>query len=223
MKFDVVNTENAKVSDIELEDSVFGAHVREHLFWEVVKMQLANRRRGTHKTKTVSEVRGSGKKPYKQKGTGRARHGSTRAMNMRGGGIVHGPRPRDYSYKLPRKMVRAAVRSALSLRASEAKLHIIKDWAPESPGTKAAAQVLKNFDAAKALVVGLADNQNLGLSIRNLATAKFLPLEAINVYDILKYDHLFITEDAVAGIHERFQTEPSRSEQALQHQQEAAV
>ena len=215
MKFDVVNTDNTKVADIELEDSVFGAEVRHHLFWEVVKMQMANRRRGTHSTKTVSEVRGSGKKPYKQKGTGRARHGSNRAMNMRGGGVVHGPRPRDYSYKLPRKMVRAAVRSALSLRASEEKLHIVKDWSPDGPSTKGALAVLSNFEAGKALVVGNGDEQHLSLSIRNLPTAKFLPAEALNVYDILKYDHLFITEGAVSGINERFQTEPSRKEKVL--------
>ncbi len=215
MKFDVVNTENTKVADIELDDSVFGAEVRQHLFWEVVKMQLANRRRGTHSTKTVSEVRGSGKKPYKQKGTGRARHGNNRAMNMRGGGIVHGPRPRDYSYKLPRKMVRAALRSALSLRASESKLHIVRDWAPESPSTKGAVAVLKNFDTAKALVVGTSDEQNLSLSLRNLPSSKFLPADAINVFDVLKHDDLFITEGAVAVINERFQTELSRSERAL--------
>ena len=220
MKFDVVNTDNTKVADIELEDSVFGAEVRHHLFWEVVKMQLANRRRGTHSTKTVSEVRGSGKKPYKQKGTGRARHGSNRAMNMRGGGIVFGPKPRDYSYKLPRKMVRAAVRSALSLRLSEDKLHIVKDWSPESPSTKGAISVLQNFEAGKALVVGSGEEQALSLSLRNLPTAKFLPAEALNVYDILKYDHLFITEDAVNGINERFQTEPSRKEQALKREAE---
>ncbi|MEL7369053.1 MAG: 50S ribosomal protein L4 [Myxococcota bacterium] len=220
MKFDVVNTENAKVADIELEESVFKAAIRHHLFWEVVKMQLANRRRGTHSTKTVSEVRGSGKKPYKQKGTGRARHGSTRAMNMRGGGVVHGPRPRDYSYKLPRKMVRAAVRSALSLRLQQEKLHIVQGWAPDAPSTKTAKKVLTNFSADKALVIGLNEEDKLGLSLRNLATAKFLPAEALNVYDILKYDHLFITEAAVAGINERFQAEPSRKEQALK---EAAV
>ncbi len=219
MKFDVVNTENTKVADIELDDSVFGAEVRHHLFWEVVKMQLANRRRGTHSTKTVSEVRGSGKKPYKQKGTGRARHGSNRAMNMRGGGIVFGPKPRDYSYKLPRKMVRAALRSALSLRAGEEKLHIVKDWAPKAPSTKDAVAVLSNFEAEKALVVGTADERFLGLSIRNLPRAKFLPAEALNVYDILKYDHLFITEGAIAGINERFQTEPSRRELALKQQE----
>ena len=215
MKFDVVNTENTKVADIELDDSVFGAEVRHHLFWEVVKMQLANRRRGTHSTKTVSEVRGSGKKPYKQKGTGRARHGTNRAMNMRGGGVVFGPKPRDYSYKLPRKMVRAAVRSALSLRLSESKLHIVRDWTPESPSTKAALQVLKTFEAEKALIIGTAEEQTLGLSVRNLPTAKFLVADAVNVYDILKYDHLFITEAAANGINERFQTEPSRKEQVL--------
>lgn len=215
MKYDVVNTEAGKAGDIELDDSVFGAAVREHLFWEVVKMQLANRRAGTHSTKTVSEVRGSGAKPYRQKGTGRARHGTKRAMNMRGGGVVHGPRPRDYSYQLPKKMVRAALRSALSLRAQQGTLHIIDGWKPGTPKTKDAAAVLRRFDTDKALVVDSSDNDGLRRSVRNLEKSKFLPVEALNVYDILKHDHLFIAKDVVEGIVERLQAAPSRKEQAL--------
>lgn len=214
MKYDVVNTDAKKTGDIDLDDSVFGAVVREHLFWEVVKAQLASRRAGTHKVKTVSEVRGSGAKPYRQKGTGRARHGTKRAMNMRGGGIVHGPRPRDYSYKLPKKMVKAALRSALSLRAAEQKLHIIDGWSPDSPKTKEALAVLKRFDTDKALVVD-GENENLARSVRNLEKSKFLTADALNVFDILKYDHLFISKDAVEGIVEKLQTEPSRKELEL--------
>ncbi len=215
MKVDVVDTQNNKVGDIELNDSVFASEVRSYLFWEVVKMQLANRRAGTHATKTVSDVRGSGAKPYRQKGTGRARHGSSRAMNMRGGGIVHGPQPRDYGYRLPKKMVKVALRSALSLRNQEQKLHVIKDWSPEAPKTKAALQVLRNFQAEKALVVGTKDDENLKRSLRNLPKAKFLSVEALNVYDVLNYDHLFISADVVGGINERLHSEPSRREREL--------
>lgn len=215
MKFDVVDTQNKKVGDVDLEDSVFSAEVRHYLFWEVVKMQLANRRRGTHSTKTVAEVSGSGVRPYRQKGTGRARHGSKRAMNMRGGGVVHGPRPRDYSYKVPKKVMKAALRSALSLRAAESALHVVQGWSPEKPRTKDALAVLGRFDAVKALVVDKGLNENLALSVRNLPKAKYLPVEAINVYDILKYDHLFLSEGAVQSLNERLQTEGSRKEREL--------
>lgn len=215
MKFDVVDTQNTKVGDIDLDDSVFAAEVRHHLFWEVVKMQLANRRRGTHSTKTVSEVRGSGAKPYKQKGTGRARHGSKRAMNMRGGGVVHGPRPRDYSYSVPKKMMKVALRSALSLRTQESALHVLKEWSPEKPRTKDALSVLGRFEAGSALVVDTGLNENLSRSVRNLPKAKYLPAEALNVYDILKYDHLFLSEAAAKAVSERLQTELSRKEREL--------
>ena len=161
MKVDVVKTDCSKAGSIELDDSVFGASVREHLFWEVVKMQLASRRRGTHKTKTVSEVRGSGDKPYRQKGTGRARHGTKRAMNMKGGGVVHGPRPRDYSYKLPKKMMQTALRSALSLRLQQDALHVVTGWKPEAPKTKDALQVLANNEADTALEVDVTGNAPL--------------------------------------------------------------
>jgi large subunit ribosomal protein L4 len=215
MKFDVVNTQNSKVGDIDLDDSVFAAEVRHYLFWEVVKMQLANRRRGTHSTKTVSEVAGSGARPYRQKGTGRARHGTKRAMNMRGGGIVHGPRPRDYSYKVPKKVMKAALRSALSLRAKESAMHVVQGWAPEKARTKDAVAVLVRFDAGKALIVDMGLNETLSRSLRNIPTAKYLPVEALNVYDILKYDHLFLSEGAVQALNERLQTEDSRKETAL--------
>ena len=161
--------------------------MRETLHWEVVRMQMANRRRGTHSTKTVSEVRGTGKKPYKQKGTGRARHGSNRAMNMRGGGIVHGPRPRDYSYQMPKRMVAVALRSALSMRTSQDNLHVVRDWCPEAPKTKDAKDVAERF-GKKTLVVGSAEDIQLERSVRNLPHAKFIPSEELNVYDILDHD-----------------------------------
>ena len=217
MKVDVVDTQNKKVGDIELDDSVFGAAVREHLHWEVVRMQLANRRRGTHSTKTVSEVRGSGTKPYKQKGTGRARHGSTRAMNMRGGGIVHGPRPRDYSYQIPKKMQKVALRSALSMRLNQACLHIVRGWSHEVPKTKEAASILSGF-GAKTVVVGAEADIQVNRSVRNLPHAKFLNLEELNVYDILRYDHIVLLEHVVENLNGELHTELSRKERALREE-----
>lgn len=215
MKFDVVDTKNAKVGQIELDDSVFGAVVREHLFWEVVKMERANARRGTHNTKTVSEVRGTGKKPYKQKGTGRARHGSTRAMNMKGGGVVFGPKPRDYSYRVPKKAVAQAIRCALSLRREENRLHVVKGWEPGAPKTKEANAVLTAFGVDKALVVDFATNESLARSVRNLPNAKFLSVEDLNVRDLLHFDDLFVSEQAAERLNEKYHAELSRKEREL--------
>jgi large subunit ribosomal protein L4 len=212
MNIDVVNTENAKVGDVEVDDSVFASRVKSWLFYEVVKAQMANRRAGTQSTKTASEVRGTGKKPFKQKGTGRARQGSTRATHMRGGAVALGPKPRSYAYKVPRKMVQGALRSALSLRLSESKLHVVQGWSPESPKTKDAIKVLSAFEAQKALVVGTRDDENLRLSVRNLPNAKYLPVEGLNVYDVLKYDHLFINVDVIEGLSTRLKTAGSRSD-----------
>jgi large subunit ribosomal protein L4 len=212
MRVSVYNQKNEAVGQIDVDDSVFGAPVKEHLFWEVVKMQQASRRRGTHKVKTVTEVSGTGKKPYKQKGTGRARHGSLRAVGMRGGGVVHGPRPRDYSYKMPKKMVQGALRSALSLRMSEKALFVITGWSPAAPKTKTAAQVLNAFKATKALVVDSAANVNLAKSLRNHPKAKFLAVEGLNVYDLLDHDQLFISDAVLAEVTKRLATKPSRKE-----------
>jgi large subunit ribosomal protein L4 len=217
MKFDIVDTGNKKVGQVDLDDSVFGAQVRPGLFWEAVRMQLANRRRGTHSTKTVTEVRATKKKPYRQKGTGRARHGSRVAMNMRGGGVVFGPRPRDYSYRMPKKMMKVALRSALSKRTADKALVVVKGWAPDAPSTKTANKTLADFGANKALVVGQRNDVNLEKSVRNLANAKFLPVEAINVYDILYYDHLVLTVEAVSALNARLKTVPSRKEKELSH------
>ncbi len=218
MKVDVVDTSNQKVGELELDGSVFGAVAREHLHYEVVRMQLANRRRGTHSTKTVAEVRGSGKKPYKQKGTGRARHGSNRAMNMRGGGVVHGPRPRDYSYQMPKKMVDGALRSALSLRLQEGQLSVVRGWAPEAPKSKGAEAVLGALGGKKTLVVGGADDGNLHLSVRNLPLAKFIEVESLNVYDLLDHDKVLLLEHTVPEISQRLHTELSRKERALREE-----
>ena len=215
MKFDVVDTKNNKVGEAEVDDSVFAARVKPWLFYEIVKAQQAGRRAGTQSTKTISEVRGSGRKPFRQKGTGRARQGSSRSAHMRGGTAVLGPRPRDYSYKVPRKMVQGALRSALSLRASEQRLHVVQGWSPEAPKTRAAVAVLGNFEAGKALVVGSRDEDNLARSLRNLPNAKFLPVEALNVYDILRYDHLFINEQVLSQLNERLKAAVSRADLAV--------
>lgn len=221
MKFKVVSTKKQEVGEIDLDDSVFAAEVRHHLFWEVVKMQLANRRRGTHSTKTTGEVRGSGSRPYRQKGTGRARHGTRYAMNMRGGGVVFGPRPRDHGYRVPKKVIKVALRSALSLRMKEGNLLVVGGWQPAEPRTKDALAVLDGFGVKKALVVGVSDNRNLALSIRNLPAVKFLPVEGLNVYDVLKYDHLILCDTVIEQITERLATEPSRSERALKEAADA--
>jgi len=210
MNIDVVDIKNAKVGDVEVDDSVFGSRVKPWLFYEVVKAQMANRRAGTQSTKTASEVRGTGAKPFRQKGTGRARQGSNRSTHMRGGAVALGPKPRSYAYNVPKKMVQGALRSALSLRLSESKLHVVKDWNPAKPRTKDALGVLSNFEANKALVVGSREDESLRLSVRNLPNAKFLPVEGLNVYDVLKYDHLFINASVIEGLSDRLKTSASR-------------
>jgi large subunit ribosomal protein L4 len=212
VRLDVFDTEKKKVGQVDLDDSVFAAPVKDHLFWEVVRMQLTNKRRGTQSTKTITNLSGTGKKPFRQKGTGRARQGSLRSGQMRGGAVVHGPLPRDYSYEMPKKMVKSALRSALSLRAKETHLFVIKGWSPKAAKTKDAKAVLDRFDAKKALVVDSRDNEKLMLSVRNLPHAKFLPVEALNVRDILHYDHLFVSEAAVQKIAERLRARASRKE-----------
>ena len=192
-KFDVYDLEKNKVSEIELADAVFAGEVNEHLFYEVVKAKLASDRSGTHAVKNRSLVSGGGKKPWKQKHTGRARQGSTRASQWVGGGKAMGPKPRDYAYEVPRKVRKAALRSALALRNRDQKLLIIEKWAPEAPKAKAAAQVLKKLGLAKALVVDAAANETLAKSVRNLRGANFLAAEGLNVYDILKHDALVLT------------------------------
>lgn len=203
MKLDVFDVKKNKVGDIDVDDSVFAAPVKEHLFWEVVRMQLANKRRGTQSTKTMTVVSGTGKKPFRQKGTGRARQGSLRSTQMVGGAVALGPLPRDYSYEMPKKMVKGALRSALSLRRSESKLFVVKDWRPNGPKTKAAKAVLSAFGDATTLVVDSRDNESLKLSIRNLPNAKFLPIEGINVRDILAHDNLIIGAGVVGALVDR--------------------
>ena len=188
-KFDVYDLEKKKVGELDLADAVFAGEVNEHLFYEVVKAKLASSRSGTHAVKNRSLVSGGGKKPWKQKHTGRARAGSTRASQFVGGGKAMGPKPRDYSYDVPRKVRKAALRAALALRNRDQKLVIVQEWKPS------AAKVLAKLGAKKALVVDGAANVALAKSVRNLAGSDFLPVEGLNVYDILRHDVLVLTAE----------------------------
>ena len=195
-KFDVYDLEKKKVSELELADEVFAGEVNEHLFYEVVKAKLASDRSGTHAVKNRSLVSGGGKKPWRQKHTGRARQGSTRASQWVGGGKAMGPKPRDYAYEVPRKVRKAALRSALSLRGREQKLLIVSEWKPSAPKTAEAARVLAKLGARRALVVDGGDNRALARSIRNLEGADFLAAEGLNVYDILAHEALVLTAES---------------------------
>src|SRR5262245_6412829 len=181
-KIEVKNLDGKKVGDMPLDDSVFAAEINEHLLWEVVKLQRAKRRAGTHSTLRRDEVRGGGKKPYKQKGTGNARQGSTRAPQFVGGGKVFTPKPRDYSYTMPKKAMAKALSSALSLRAKEAKLVVLDAFNLDAVKTKTVEKALKTFGAKSALIVD-AENDRLHRSTRNLTAAKYLRPEGLNVYD----------------------------------------
>ena len=205
MQIDIVDIQGKKVGEAALADDVFGTKVKEHLLWEVVKAQTAAKRAGTHSTKTRANVRGGGKKPYKQKGTGNARQGSSRAPNHVGGGKVFGPHPRDYSYTVPKKVRRAALASARSLRLQEKKLVIVDKLSFEKPKTKSLASILKTLGVESAVVVDIKDNANLSKSARNLAASKYLAPEGLNVYDILNHPGLVIVVGAIKEIEQRVQ------------------
>jgi large subunit ribosomal protein L4 len=194
-KFDVYDLEKKKVGEIDLADAVFAGEVNEHLFYEVVKAKLASDRSGTHAVKNRSLVSGGGKKPWRQKHTGRARQGSTRASQWVGGGKAMGPVPRDYGYDVPKKVRKAALRSAIALRGRDQKILIVDRWQPAAPKTSAAAKVLAKLGVKKALVVDAAANQALARSVRNLEGSDFLAAEGLNVYDILKHDALVLTAE----------------------------
>ena len=198
----VYNMEGKETGKMELNDSVFAAPVNEHLVHMAVVLQLANKRQGTQKAKTRSEVRGGGRKPWRQKGTGHARQGSIRAPQWKGGGVVFAPTPRDYSFKMNKKEKVAALKSALSAKVSENKLIVVEDMKLDAPKTKTMQTLLNNLDMKKALVVVDAEGENVTLSVRNIPTARGVYANSINVYDILKYDNVILTKDAVAAIEE---------------------
>jgi large subunit ribosomal protein L4 len=203
MQIDIVNVDGKKVGSADLDDAVFGAKVKDYLLWELVKAQQAAKRAGTHATKTRAHVRGGGKKPYKQKGTGNARQGSSRAPNHVGGGKVFGPHPRSYEYTVPKKVKHAALASALSLRTKEKKLIVVDKLAFDAPKTKTMAGILKTLGVAKALVIDEKANANLFKSVRNLAKAKVLAPEGLNVFDILNHSDLVIAAGAIKLVEQR--------------------
>ena len=198
----VYNIEGKEVGKIDLSDAVFGVEVNEHLVHMAVVSQLANNRQGTQKAKTRSEVSGGGRKPWRQKGTGHARQGSTRAPQWTGGGVVFAPVPRDYSFKMNKREKRAALKSALTSRVEENKFIVIDEINFGEAKTKNFANILKSLDVSKALVVLEDDNKNAELSARNIADIKTAKTNTINVYDILKYNTVITTKAVVAKIEE---------------------
>jgi len=204
---EVKNISGKSVGEFELDDAVFGAPVHEHLLWETVKWQLAKRRAGTHNTKLRGEVSGSTKKPWRQKGTGRARAGSTRSAQWVGGGVIFGPRPRKYGWTMPRKAKAVALRSALSLRVAENKLVIVDDLAIEGGKTKAVANALAALGASqpdnRVLIVDSSANELLVRGARNLRSSKWLAPEGLNVYDILNHQTLVMSSESAKQVVDR--------------------
>lgn len=199
---EVYDANNQKVGEIELSEAIFGAEIKPHLLHEVVVWQLAKRRQGNACTKSRHEVRGGGKKPWRQKGTGRARAGSRRSPLWRGGGVVFGPKPRDYGYTLPKKVKKAALRVALSDKLNEQKLTVMRGFDLSQIKTKAFVEVLRRFATDDVLIVTAEPDQNLEKSSRNVPKIKVLRAEGLNVYDILRHERLFLLEPAVARIEE---------------------
>ncbi|MCI8495059.1 MAG: 50S ribosomal protein L4 [Lachnospiraceae bacterium] len=198
----IYNMEGNEVGSLELNDAVFGVEVNEHLVHMAVVQQLANNRQGTQKAKTRSEVRGGGRKPWRQKGTGHARQGSIRAPQWKGGGVVFAPVPRDYSFKLNKKEKRAALKSVLTTKVNDSKLIVLDELKMDEIKTKKFQEMLNNLKVSKALVVINENDKNVVLSARNIPAVKTALTNTINVYDILKYDTVVVTKDAVATIEE---------------------
>ncbi len=202
-KVDVVDLNNKKVGEVELADAVFGAPVNEALLYESVRHYLAGKRAGTHKVKTRHEVAGSGKKLWKQKGTGRARMGSVRSPIWRHGGTVHGPVPRDYSYNLPRKMQLGALRSALTAKLNDGELKVVESFQFSDPKSKGVRGALNRLEAKrKVLLVDNGENRNLSLGARNLAGVTLLASHSVNVYHLLGHDRVLMSKPAAEKLSE---------------------
>ncbi len=204
------NTKGEQVGEVNLKEEIFGIPVHVPVLHENIVRQLAGCRRGTHDTKTRAEVRGGGRKPWRQKGTGRARHGSIRSPIWRGGGIVFGPHPRDYSYTLPRKVRRLALKSALSAKVSDGNLIVLDEILPDDgklthdlpPKTREMVSILNNLKVEDALLITARPDDRVRKSVRNISGIKFLTVDRINVYDILAYEKLVITREALARVEE---------------------
>ena len=202
-KVNVYNQLGEVVGDIELNEAIFGIEVNEHVVYEVVKNQLANRRQGTQSAKTRAEVRGGGKKPWRQKGTGRARQGSIRAPQWKGGGVVFAPKPRDYSYAVPKKVRRLAMKSVLTSKVIEGELKILDALTIDTFSTKKAKEVLKNLNVeAKTIVVLEKGDQKIVKSFANLPKVETVVVDLMNVYDLMRFDNLVILKDALTKIEE---------------------
>ena len=200
---EVYNTDNKKVGEVELNDDLFGLEVKKHILHDVVKMQLANRRAGTASTKTRTEVRGGGAKPYRQKGTGRARAGTNRSPLWRGGGVIFGPKPRDYSYKLPKKVRKLGVRMALSTRFSEKNMLVLDGFDLADIKTKQFVDVMKKLNIENGLIVIPEKNENLEKSSRNVHGYKVIQADGLNVYDILLHRRLVLLEPCLGQLEKR--------------------
>ncbi len=202
VKAKVLDTKGKSTGEMNLPEAVFGVRPKEQLLYEAVVMQLASRRQGTAKTKTRSEVRGGGKKPYRQKGTGNARRGTNRSPLMPGGGRVFGPVPKDWEYRIPREARRQALQGALSQKAGEGKLFILDGFDLKTPKTKMMAELLDQIEAKGALFVDTG-NETLRRSVRNIRNTKYLDVAGLNVFDVLKYESLLLTPASVKKIEER--------------------
>jgi large subunit ribosomal protein L4 len=200
---DIFNTAKEKVGEVDLDDAIFGVEVFPPVLHEVVTWQRACRRAGSASTKTRGEVSGGGRKPYRQKGTGRSRAGSIRSPLWKGGGTIFGPKPRSYDYSLPKKVRRLALKMALSSKVKNGQLVVLEDYPQKAPKTKEFIQVLKNFDIAKALFITPGEHRVLKLSARNVPYIQVMPTAGLNVYDILRHDHLVLLSPAVAQIEAR--------------------
>ncbi len=200
---DVYDTNRESVGSIDLDAAVFGVEVREHLFHAAVRYQMAKRRQGTHATKGRALISGGGKKPFRQKGTGRARAGTTRAPHWRGGGVVHGPHYRSHAHKLSKRTRRAALCAALSRRVEESRFTVFQSLALPAIKTRQVTELLARFEMKKVLVVTAGGDDNFERSARNIPGVTVLPVEGVNVYDVLKHDHLAVTVDAAAALAQR--------------------
>ncbi|MBM4294333.1 MAG: 50S ribosomal protein L4 [Deltaproteobacteria bacterium] len=200
---DIFNIDKEKVGELDLKGDIFGVEVEGHLLHEVVTWQLACRRGGNASTKTRGEARGGGRKPWRQKGTGRARVGSIRSPLWRGGGVVFGPKPRSYAYTLPKKVRRLALKMALSSKVANGQLVVLDSYPFEAPKTKDFVKVLENFDIRKALFITSEENRVLELSARNVPYIQVMLPQGLNVYDILRHDHLVLFPPALAQIEAR--------------------
>lgn len=214
-KVSIYNLQKKAVGELELNDAVFGVEVNEALMYDVLKAQLASKREGNAKTKVRPEVSGSTRKLYRQKGTGAARHGAIRASHYVGGGKAHGPQPRDYGYRPPRKMRAGALQSALSLKLKQGNLLIVDGFELSEIKTKKVAEVLKLFEAGNSLIVDGKANDKLRVSLRNIEKSQFLPPEGVNLYDVLRHERLILTKDAVAALETRLNHIPAKQPAAL--------